>query len=272
VDGFNPVNQVPDAGSMARAIESRFTVVSDAFMTDTALRADLILPCALGPEYENIVGSCLHNHAQHGAKLFEPPGQARPDLDILADLGRRLDPPVGMPGSEEILRASLDSPLLDLDLETMREKGFARAKVEPVTFSGLKFGHADGKFRFADRLDPEPPPEPGFPLKLLSLVNRDYIHSQIPEERQQDRPTAFVSPESPSLEGIDPDQPVFLASPLGRIRVELGFDQSLHPMAVIVRRGHWHKNNRGLNLLVSPKTTDMGGGSAYYSQDVRLEN
>ena len=54
-NGTNPVNQSPDSFLVTRAFRSvPFKVVVDAFMTDTAELADLILPCTLNLEQENL--------------------------------------------------------------------------------------------------------------------------------------------------------------------------------------------------------------------------
>ena len=61
-DGSNFVSQAPDSMTTQRAVEKiDFKVVVDAFMTDTAALADVVLPCALDHEREEIVGSCLHS-------------------------------------------------------------------------------------------------------------------------------------------------------------------------------------------------------------------
>ncbi len=101
-DGSNFVNQAPDAATTIKAMEAiPFKVVIDAFMTDTASRADLILPCALDYEREEIVGSCLHNYVNYAAPLFAPSGAARCDFDIMADLASRLK--ISFPTKEAIL-------------------------------------------------------------------------------------------------------------------------------------------------------------------------
>lgn len=62
----NLVNQAPESLLTARALESiEFKVVVDAFMTDTAQRADLVLPCSLMLEQEDIVGSYLHDYMHY---------------------------------------------------------------------------------------------------------------------------------------------------------------------------------------------------------------
>ena len=73
VNGINVVNQAPGAGETARAFDGvEFKVVVDAFMTDTAQRADLVLPCTLMLEQQDIVGSFLHEYVQYAAAVVDP--------------------------------------------------------------------------------------------------------------------------------------------------------------------------------------------------------
>jgi hypothetical protein len=55
------------------------------------------------------------------------------------------------------------------------------------------------------------------------------------------------------------------------MEVELCFDRSLHPEAVVCRRGDWRRLGGGVNRLIQARLTDLGDGAAYYSQMVRLE-
>jgi hypothetical protein len=198
VNGCNVVNQAPEALTTARAFEQTpFKVVVDAFMTDTAERADLVLPCALMLEKEDVVGSFLHDFVNHSAKVMDPPGEARTDLDILRDLGNRLDPPIFIPELERCLRDALDSPHLDISLEELRERGHTRAKRPEVAFADMRFGHPDGKYRFPESLHPEPSAPRDYPLRLLTLIRKEAIHSQILPEDHAPCPTVWASPENP---------------------------------------------------------------------------
>ena len=46
----------------------------------------------------------------------------------------------------------------------------------------------------------------------------------------------------------------------------------LHRDAVVYRRGDWMALGGGVNQLISDQATNIGGGAAYYHQNVRLEN
>ena len=273
IHASNIVNQAPNCNEIARALESiPFTVVVDGFMTDTAERADLILPCELMLEKEDLVGSFLHNYTNYVSPVVTAPWQARSDYWILSELGKRLDPPISLAEAGNYLKESLDSPYLDTSLEDLRKKGFVRSNRPEIAYENLQFDHPDGKYHLPTKLHEEPKPPSDFPLRLLTLVRRDFIHSQISHQDHDLTPFVRVSPESPALKSVDLHKDVFLVSPVGRLRVRVETAGGLHPEAVIYRRGDWMKLGGGANQLIEARLTDMGGGAAFYSQCVRLEN
>lgn len=273
VNGINVVNQAPDSGAIARAFEgTEFKVVVDAFMTDTALRADLVLPCELMLEKEDIVGSFLHNYVNYVRPVLPPPKGARSDFWILSELGKRLDPPILLPKAEDCLRASLESSYLETSLEDLRQLGFVRANRPEIAYTNLHFDHPDGKYHLPTELHEEISPPDQFPLRLLTLVRKNFVHSQILPEEHDPIPRVWISPESPVLAGLDLGQDIYIVSQLGRLKVRVEYSQGLHPEVVIYRRGDWMQFGGGANKLVAASLTDMGNCAAYYSQCVRLEN
>jgi len=271
VECINPANQFPEAAEVVKALSGLdFVVVADAFMTDTAEAADLILPVALMLEQEDLVGSFLHEYVQLSAKAVEPPDGVRTDYEILAELGRRLASPVRMPEPEEALRQALCSPTLDTSLEELRRVGYARSTHPAVAFADLRFGHEDGLYHPPSRLDP-PPAAPGdYPLSLLTLINRRFVHSQILPEDQGGRPVVTVHPRTLEGLGLTPGSGR-LVTELGYLEVSLAVDESIHPQCVVYRRGPWCKYGGGVNRIIRFVETDLGGGSAYYEQRCRLE-
>ncbi len=273
VNGINVVNQAPNSREIARAFEGvEFKIVVDAFMNDTAQRADLILPSTLMLEQEDIIGSYMHEYVQHVRHVLPAPPGARNDMWILTEIGRRLDPPIQLPDTETCLRNSLDSPFLQVTLDTLRRNGCARANRPTVAYTDMRFDHQDGKYRFPAALHPEPDAVLGYPLQLLTLVRRDAIHSQILPEHQDELPQAWVAPDISGLYQIDPSKAVYIVSPLGRLKVNLQTMPGLHPDVVLYRRGDWMNQKGGINQLISAGITDLGSGSPFYNQKVRLEN
>ena len=272
VDGTNVVNQVPDARAMASAFAAiDFSVCVDAFDNDTVRRASLVLPPSLAFEREDVMGSCLHHAVNHCAHLAEPPGEARSDYDILRDLGARLSPPVLLPEPEAVLARAIRVPGLSVSLAELRARGFAEADMPAVAFENLAFGHPDGRFHLPENLSPEPPADPDYPCRLLTLVRKEYIHSQIPPETQSGPPAAAAHPGTLAAAGLSGRATGHLATRLGRLPVSLVAEPDIVPGVVVVRRGGWLAQGHNPNVLIEPRLTDLGEGAAYYAQSCRLE-
>ena len=273
VNGSNVINQAPDSQLTLKAFSSvDFKVVVDAFMTDTAQHADVVLPSTLIMEQEDIIGSYLHEQVQFVCPTLTAPGEARDDYWILRQIGKRLEPTVELPSAEDCMRASLDSPYLSTTLEQLRDCGCVRSNRSPIAYQDLRFDHQDGRYRFPYILHPQPLAPAKYPLRLLSLVRRKAIHSQILPEDQKKPPKVWVAPDSFCLKELNLGRPVELVSPQGRLRVAVQTMEGLHPDVVIYRRGDWISRGGGVNQLIAAQLTDIGSGAAYYDQYVRLEN
>lgn len=271
VDGTNIVNQAPDSMAVIKAFEKvDFKVVVDAFMTDTALAADLVLPCTLMMEQEDITASYLHEFVQYAAAVVPPPKGVHSDHWILSEIGKRLSPPISIPTIEQCLEQSLDAPFLDVTLDGLRKKRFVRAKRPKVAYE-KHFDHPDGKFSLPIQLHEEPPPPSSFPLRLLSFIRRETMHSQLLPESSINLPKIWISPKLADSFGFGAGESVDLVSPIGRLRVRVEMMNGLHTGAVLYRRGDWMRFRGGINQIISAGLTDMGTGAAYYDQYVRLE-
>jgi anaerobic selenocysteine-containing dehydrogenase len=223
-------------------------------------------------EQEDIIGSYLHEQVQFVCPALTAPGEARDDYWILRQIGKRLEPAVELPSAEDCMRASLDSPYLSTTLEHLRDCGCVRSNRSPIAYQDLCFAHQDGRYRFPYILHPEPPAPAKYPLRLLSLVRRKAIHSQILPEDQKKPPKVWVAPDSFCLKELNLGRPVELVSPQGRLRVAVQTMEGLHPDVAIYRRGDWISRGGGVNQLIAAQLTDIGSGAAYYDQYVRLEN
>lgn len=266
----NVVNQAPDSRYLAKVFRGiDMLVVVDAFLTDTAVCADLILPPALMWEEEDLVGSCMHHGLQYAAPVLAPPPGVRSDLRMVKELNHRLGEPVRLPPRDRCFENSLppDAP----DLKTLKAQGFTWIEQEAVVYAN-KTDHPDGRFHLIGGISPEPPSDPAYPLRLLSLINKNFIHSQILPAEHALPPRVEVNPRAPGVAELEWDEKIFLVSPLGRLEVDLVLDPSLDPGVLVYRRGDWMRLGGGVNQLIKAGLTDLGVGAAYYQQQVRLEN
>jgi assimilatory nitrate reductase catalytic subunit len=87
---FNPLVSLPEANFTREALEKlEFFGVIDFFLSETARHADVVLAGSLHEEEEGVVCSA-EGRVIHIAKAVDPPGNARPDSQIICDLARRL--------------------------------------------------------------------------------------------------------------------------------------------------------------------------------------
>ncbi|SDE37141.1 molybdopterin oxidoreductase family protein [Auraticoccus monumenti] len=92
VTATNPAVSMPELARMRSILsqERLFLVVQDIFLSETAQLADVVLPAATWGEKTGTFTN-VDRTVHLSEKAVEPPGEARPDLDILLDYARRLD-------------------------------------------------------------------------------------------------------------------------------------------------------------------------------------
>jgi len=131
VVGTNPAVSLPDLRRI-RAILSQerlFVVVSDAFITETAALADVVLPVALWGEKTGTFTN--HDRTCHlSMQAVDPPGEARPDLQILLDYAARME-----------LTNRSGGPLIAWQTPEECFEAFKRATAgRPCDYSGMTYG------------------------------------------------------------------------------------------------------------------------------------
>lgn len=273
VEGTNVVTQSPDSERLANAMRKPFVIAVEAFPNDTAEVADLVLPPALMWEWEDVTRCSSHGWIHHSAKVLEPPEGCLSNFTISQEVAARLDPPVPFPDAETVLQEALRAPNATTSLEELRRCTYLPSPRREPPFVQGRFHHADGKARLPVELHPEPAPGPEFPLRILSLVDKAHLLSQIPEAEQRRGPsTVYLSPDCPELARLDRTAPLELVTEFGRMPVRLELLTGLHPEAVFLRRGGWMKCGRGINVLIGPHEGDMAGQCAYYAQYGTLRN
>lgn len=88
--GENPFLSDPNTNKVRKALSQLdFLVVQDIFLTETAEFADVVLPASSYLEKDGTYTN-TDRRVQLGRKVFDPPGEARVDWEIVQDIARRL--------------------------------------------------------------------------------------------------------------------------------------------------------------------------------------
>jgi formate dehydrogenase major subunit len=91
--GENPMLSDPDIQHAEEGLRNlEFLVVQDIFMTETAELADVVLPAACYAEKDGTQTN-TERRVQRWRKAQDPPGEAKPDWQILCELGSKMGYP-----------------------------------------------------------------------------------------------------------------------------------------------------------------------------------
>jgi len=130
ISGTNPAVSLPDLDRIRRILtdDELFVVVSDAFLSETAMLADVVLPTALwGEKTGTFTNTDRTVHLSE--KAVEPPGEARADREIFAEYAHRLG-----------LRDRDGEPLVKWSTaEACFEAWKACSRGRPCDYSGLSY-------------------------------------------------------------------------------------------------------------------------------------
>jgi len=263
----NPVTQYPDSAALHQALRGvDFTVVADAFMTDTARAADLVLPVKLMLEEADVVGSYQHQHIAAGEVAATPMKGPRSDVHIL----RSLRAEIGLPPDPLLEDVPATLARMTRSWFDSGNDGPKRNPCQPMVPWADGFDTADGLAHLVDELPAVPAHDGDFPLLLQTPPSHRWQTSQLTAREQDAPPTCFIHPEA-APPGVRDGDPARLVSPIGELTVGIALDEDLWPGGCVVHRGGALALGRCVNRLVQAHSTDIGLGAAFYDQPVRLE-
>ncbi|MGY3412445.1 putative molibdopterin-dependent oxidoreductase YjgC [Bradyrhizobium sp. GM5.1] len=102
IEGENPAMSDPDLQHARQALAMLdHLVVQDLFVTETAFHADVILPASAFAEKEGSFTN-TDRRVQLARQVIKPPGDARQDLWIIQEIGKRMGLPWNYAGPGEV--------------------------------------------------------------------------------------------------------------------------------------------------------------------------
>lgn len=288
IERGNPASQNPSAPRL-RAAMARLdlVVVIEQFPNDTTALADYVLPSKTLFEEEDLVTAYWHPYLQWRAKLFDPPGDVKPESEVWRELCARF-------GFDTSLFDTDRRALLQSLLPGAHRDEFLRLPETPLDLSGWgevafadhRFPTRSGKVEFASdeaaelwAVDPVPEyqalPEghtsgmaARFPLQFLSCKTRDRIHSQFGNlawVREVERPHVLdMHPSDAFARGITDESRVRVWNDRGAIELSVRITPGIRPGVVHVLEGRCHEGDPDVNALTDEGITDMNHGATFY--------
>ena len=306
VQNTNPMMVAPELNLVHEgfAREDLFVCVHEQFMTETAAMADVVLPATMFVEHDDVYQGGGHQYVILGPKIIEPPGECRPNHEVIRGLAQRLGaehPGFGMTARELIDRTLALSGWPGLEtLERERWLDCQPPFAEAHYLEG--FAHPDGKFRFAPdwaAIRPHgfgPNGEAGemprlpdhwtvieeanesMPFRLVTAPARHYLNSSFTETptsiRREQRPSVMIHPRDADRLGLVDGSVATLGNDRGRVRIHVERFDGVQPGVVVVESIWPNKaflDGIGINALTGADPAAPVGGAAFHDNRIRIE-
>ncbi|MGB5941868.1 MAG: molybdopterin-dependent oxidoreductase [Leeuwenhoekiella sp.] len=283
----NPAVSLPEARRVEKALKkARFVVVQEISEKSNTLEfADLVLPAAGWLEKEGTMTNS-ERRITYLPKVVDPPGEARPDVDILCDFAQRMGyRGFGFANNDEIYQeycemtkgTNIDISYLNYD--RLKSEGSFQWPVPeyrhagtPRLFEDKKFYTPSGKavFNIPNQVtNTSLPVTEHFPVILTTGRVRDQWHTMTKTGKvsrlrtHYPKPILEINPVDAHIYGIREGDIAEVKSKNGNVRVKAKVTEAIK-RGVVFLPMHWGKQlqndlsraNNLTNLLVDPQSME----------------
>jgi len=269
VQGENPAMSDPDANHARESLAALdHLVVQDIFLTETAYLADVILPAGAFAEKTGTFTN-TDRLVQMGRQAVPPPGDARQDLWIIQEIGRRLGLPWNYRHVSEVfdeMRRTMPSiggitwDRLERDHAVTYPCTKEGDPGDPVVFTD-HFPREGGKARFvpADIIPAAERPDAEYPMVLITGRQLEHWHTGSMTRRAavldaiEPDPTAQVHPLDLAAMGAKPGDVITVESRRGKVTLWARADEATPRGAVFVAFAYYEAAiNKLTNAALDP--------------------
>jgi len=249
--GENPIITDPDMRHTRQSLTNlEFLVVQDIFPTETAVIADVILPAAAFAEKDGTFTN-TERRVQRVRKAVEPPGEAKPDWEIIILLAEKMGHRFGYKNPEQIMEeiASLTPIYGGIHYDRLNGYGLqwpCTDRNHPGTqiLHQGKFIRGLGKFHAVEYKAPAESVSPGFPLILTTGRVLEHYHTGSMTRRSDvlnklsPSGTVDIHPDDALKLGIVDGDMVAIASERGKIEAPVRITDETAP-GLAFMAFHW---------------------------------
>jgi formate dehydrogenase major subunit len=281
--GENPLVTDPNLHHVEEALKRLdFLVVQDIFFTETSALADVVLPGAAFAEKDGTFSN-TERRVQLVRKAVEPPGDAKPDWQIISELAKKL---TGDKASWEY--ASPAAIMAEAAKITPQYAGISHARLEKggiqwpcpsADHPGTKILHVGrfsrglGKFSAVENIPPAEPTDIDYPLTLTTGRRLQHYHSGsmthrveglntlLPEERME------INPVDAAPLGLKDGDMAMVTSRRGQVTARVQLTKRIKPGVVFMT---FHFPETAVNLLTIASLDPVAKIPEYKATAVRV--
>lgn len=269
----NPAATAPNQNLVHKGLarEDLFVVVHDMFMTDTAKRANLVLPACSYAEQWDLHRSYWHDYAQINKPAIEPEGEARSNHWVFSQIAQRMgfDEPCFAQSDEQVVRDLLVGT--GLDFEALKAGPVPTRPVEDTSFADGSFPTPSGKLELMMPSFTPAAPTGGHGYRFITPKSRHLQSSQLFNLERKfaavREATVYLHPDDAAKEMIADGDPVRLWNERGEVELVARLSDRVQPGLLVSYMVRWGAN---ANATTSDAPADMGGNSTFHTNYVSL--
>jgi predicted molibdopterin-dependent oxidoreductase YjgC len=287
VIGENPAQGEADQTRAVRLLSGLdHLVVQDLFLTKTAQLADVVLPAAstLGESEGTVTSS--ERRVQRVRKAIDPPGEARNDVEIVYELGRRMGHDLGSPRAEEVWNElrSLSPMHGGMSYARLEENGGIQWPCPDESHPGTQFLHARlwdpvvadrAPFQVVEHSPPVDLLDDDFPLRLttgrrLESYNTGVQSGGYASPLHVGGEALLLAPEDGARYGVADGARARIVSRRGSVEAPVRYDTTLRPGLAFMNL-HF-PDEVATNVLTIDATDPKSGTAEFKATAIRLES
>ena len=282
----NPVAVAPESRKVAAgfAREDLFTVVLEHFLTDTADRADVVLPATTQLEHWDAHTAYGHTWALLNRPALAPLGEARSNAAIFRALAARMGftDPCFADDDETLARGAFRADRVNLD--ELWARGWTKLALPEAPFADGGFPTASGRALVAppglgvpdhvpnhECAEAAPELAARYPLQMISPPARNFLNSSFVNvaslQAIEREPLLEIHPVDAAARGIADGAEVRVFNDRGSYRCAARVSPRARPGVVNGLGVWWRKLGRdgtNVNELTHQRLTDLGRAPSFY--------
>ncbi len=269
----NPAATTPNQNKVHAGLarDDLFVVVHELFMSDTAARANLVLPACTQAEQWDVHRSYWHDYAQINNPAIAPQGEARSNHWVFGQIAQAMgfDEPCFFETEEDTLRALLVGT--DLDFDDLAAGPVSCLPVEETSFADRRFPTPSGKLELIAPSYTPAALDDTHAYRFITPKSRHLQSSQLFNVARKHagvrEPTVYLHPDDGAREGIADGATVRLWNRRGEVELVARLSEDVQPGLVVSHMVRWGAN---ANATTSDAAADMGGNSTFHTNFVSL--
>jgi formate dehydrogenase major subunit len=271
IEGENPAMSDPDLNHARHALAMLdHLVVQDLFLTETAYHADVVLPASAFAEKSGTFTN-TDRRVQLSRPVIQPPGNARQDLWIIQEIGRRLGLTWNYKGPADVFaEMAMTMPsMANITWERLEREGAVTYPVdapdqpgnEIIFYQGFPTKNGRAKIVPANIRPPDEVPDMDFPMILSTGRVLEHWHTGAMTRRAEVLDTiepeavVFMAPKELFRLHLDPGDLIRVETRRGAVEIKVRSDRDV-PDGMLFMPFCYAE--AAANLLTNPALDPMG--------------